>query len=907
MAPAIPSPTMMAKLDALAGGWPMPESPRTMLPGMLVGDAGLPSPSPAAPPPQPPTSPVAPPAAPPPSTSPVAPAAAPPVVSAAAAALPPTRPMGAAVTPLPAAAPVPPAAPPPAVAAPALAAPPTKVVNAAATPPAELLASASAAAAAPAAAASPAADAEQPRSTSKPTRAIGADRSPAAGRRGGIGGLIDAVAYSWRFVIHGVQGQVELATLRKEMTVRHATRDAALATLGAAVEQHRPDLDAIEPLAAGLGETRAQSEAMAARSADITAEIERLEREYLSDERVTQSQLQDLQVRITGLDEKLRPLLEERRGLTHRQADAERDERALAQKIDGAKGRLEKLRAQAGDPGEMAQLEVQLKLDAERVEEVVRSRPAIDARKAALDPEVQTLEVELEVHRNTQVERQHTLQQRLAAKDLRVRELKGQLSAGAREAAQLKERRAGLHRDAGLRVLAAPDAGPAVESVAAAELERARQAARSVSDLEEEIERVRRGLAEVDRSALLRGGAVAGGGLLVVLGVVLAIQLSRGTPPAGDLNFRVERQASRGVQKVDIEPRALRAGTLRFAGEARQVPAGPSPAQSFEVPEARLKVGDNPLEALLEAPGTRPVRRQVTLEVPFALQPDYSQIQKGMLVLRVATAADAQLAINGTAQKSQAPGVFVAQLPVSELIKPAPGDIMSQPVTLTVKVTRGARQVEERRQLLLPLPVPELDIETPLPGAEVDTGRIVVSGRTRPGTRVLLNGTLVKVDDQGRFRALHQLAGGDNTLKVIARLPGMGSNVVLLPVHRKLAPRQAAAEWAKKIEAPLKYNVLQKNPLRHKSAKVVFHGKIVSIQERAGTNTVDINTCLRGRACPLRVTFQGDTDLVNGDWADVYGEVEGEHQTTTPTGGALSVPSVLAKYLLKAAPPAEPK
>jgi hypothetical protein len=419
---------------------------------------------------------------------------------------------------------------------------------------------------------------------------------------------------------------------------------------------------------------------------------------------------------------------------------------------------------------------------------------------------------------------------------------------------------------------------------------------------------LQREAAGLDWRALARAGAWVGVPLLALL-VAGIVALTRASKSPGELTSRSERLSARGIHRVELAVRARRAATLRFAGEARAVTAGPESRHSFEVPEARLKVGDNRLEAELVDREGRNTKHAVVLEVPYALRADFGQVQKGNLVLRVATAEDASLKIDGEPQTARSPGQFEVTRPIARIVgKPLEKlEGMTHPLTVRVAVTRKGRSLEETRQLVVPLPVVPLLVATPLPGAEIDTAKLVVAGKTQKGAQVTIYSSPARVDAEGRFRELVSISPGDNGLRVVARAPGLAPNVIVIPVRRRLTPRLAAADWAKKVDASLTYSVLQKNPLRHKGARVHLKGRITAIQERGGVNTVDVNTCRWGRACAVRVTFQGETDLVNRDWAEIYGEIAGEHQSTTPSGARIAVPAVTARWLFKYTPPAEPR
>ena len=65
-------------------------------------------------------------------------------------------------------------------------------------------------------------------------------------------------------------------------------------------------------------------------------------------------------------------------------------------------------------------------------------------------------------------------------------------------------------------------------------------------------------------------------------------------------------------------------------------------------------------------------------------------------------------------------------------------------------------------------------LEVAFPGGIVNSGEIAITGSTEPGTRIIVGGTEVEVDDVGRFTHLLKLNKGVN-LVVVEAVDGAGN------------------------------------------------------------------------------------------------------------------------------------
>jgi len=231
---------------------------------------------------------------------------------------------------------------------------------------------------------------------------------------------------------------------------------------------------------------------------------------------------------------------------------------------------------------------------------------------------------------------------------------------------------------------------------------------------------------------------------------------------------------------------------------------------------------------------------------------------------------------------------------------------------------------------------PPLDLDVDYPSDDIAVHRksLIIKGSSAPGTDVLVDGStrLVKVDDDGSWKAKVKLDVGKNEFDVTAEKGTQSENYGTVTITRKRtdaeiaadreqrrieraaaeqrriaraqrreAARQARIEKYKSSATTIPYNQLAKDPDRYVGDRVTYTGKILQIQEDEGIGGIML----------LYVTDEGYDIWDDTVWVDydrsiksaeddiitIYGTVTGEKSYETQIGGETFVPQIKARYI----------
>ena len=187
------------------------------------------------------------------------------------------------------------------------------------------------------------------------------------------------------------------------------------------------------------------------------------------------------------------------------------------------------------------------------------------------------------------------------------------------------------------------------------------------------------------------------------------------------------------------------------------------------------------------------------------------------------------------------------------------------------------------------------------PGRELvtDKASAAVSGQTRPGTTVAIDGQNVAVDPQGRFGVRVELAApGEKALEIVASAPPLAPRIAKVKVTRVASLAEAAKE--QDAQSPIGYDAFGAEPASKAGQKAVVEGDVVDVRITAGHTILlidDKRKCTKGATCLVRVVHGDEDRVARGDIVRAYGRILGASAAAAAAGGK-SVPDIEASLVL---------
>jgi hypothetical protein len=169
-----------------------------------------------------------------------------------------------------------------------------------------------------------------------------------------------------------------------------------------------------------------------------------------------------------------------------------------------------------------------------------------------------------------------------------------------------------------------------------------------------------------------------------------------------------------------------------------------------------------------------------------------------------------------------------------------------------------------------------------------------VTGQTKPGGTITIDGHVVEVDAQGRFAVRVELpTPGEKLIEILASSPPLAPRLV----RSKITRVASLADAAKELEAktPLAHSAFAADPIGNVGKDVVVDGEVVESRAASGHTILLVEekkACGTPGSCLVRVVHGEDLKTARGDGIRVFGHLAG---TVTAQGRTLpDVESVLA-------------
>ncbi len=332
---------------------------------------------------------------------------------------------------------------------------------------------------------------------------------------------------------------------------------------------------------------------------------------------------------------------------------------------------------------------------------------------------------------------------------------------------------------------------------------------------------------------------------------------------------------------------ALGASSAQIAGKAAVLPL-PAP----------LMIGDNDLDVTIDRPGAgRDETVKVHVPVAYRVRADMATLaaKPPAITVRVETTPGSEVTVDGKPVTLDATGRGAYPIDLASDVEGTSDESKTIEKQIAFTITPKGGKAESgsltARAAIVPL---HLDA----PGAVLYTDRptAAVSGQTKTGGTLAIDGQVAPVDAQGRFGVRVELkAPGEKALEIVASAPPLAPRIVHAKVVRVTSLEDAAKELESK--GPLAFDAFASDPASKVGQAVAIDGEVVETRAQQGYTVMLVDAkkgCAAGKgACLVRVVHGEELKAARGDSVRAYGAVEG-----AVTSGGRSVPDVEASLVI---------
>ncbi|MFO0658277.1 MAG: hypothetical protein U0165_00370 [Polyangiaceae bacterium] len=310
-----------------------------------------------------------------------------------------------------------------------------------------------------------------------------------------------------------------------------------------------------------------------------------------------------------------------------------------------------------------------------------------------------------------------------------------------------------------------------------------------------------------------------------------------------------------------------------------------------------LKVGPNRLEVEIDRPSSGR-DENVTLDVPLAYRiwPDLTSLQEPSPSLRVLVEATpgSSVTVQGKPVALDAQGKGAWTLDVADQVAGPSEETrpLDRQLAYTIAVAGG--KPVDGSLTISHLGVVPLVIDSPGATTVIETGQVVVAGRSIKGAAVTINGNAVSVGADGTFLSRVDVAAvGNQDITIRSSLPPQAPRTVRATVRRVASLSTEAREYESK--GITEYSGA-KPELAGAGKLVAWKGEIAEAATRGGQTVLVLNVgsgCAK-TPCVARVVVPGGGTFKSGERIKIYG-----HLTGGVSGATGWVPAIEADFILR--------
>ena len=293
---------------------------------------------------------------------------------------------------------------------------------------------------------------------------------------------------------------------------------------------------------------------------------------------------------------------------------------------------------------------------------------------------------------------------------------------------------------------------------------------------------------------------------------------------------------------------------------------------------APLSIGDNDLTVKIERPsGGRNEDVKVHVPVAYRVRADLStlSLKPPVITVRVEATTGSTVTVDEQPITLDPTGRGSYAIDLSkETEGEGEGKTFERKIPFAITPKGGKL---ESGQLTARTSIVPLALDAPGRELITDKASAAVSGQTRIGTILTIDGQSVPVDAQGRFGVRVELpAMGEKPLEIMASAPPLAPRIVKVKVTR-VASLDAASK-GEDAQNPLTYDAFSAETATKVGQKAVVEGEIIEARTTLGHTVLlieDKKRCAKGASCLVRVGHGDDTKVARGDTVRVYGRILG--------------------------------
>lgn len=344
-------------------------------------------------------------------------------------------------------------------------------------------------------------------------------------------------------------------------------------------------------------------------------------------------------------------------------------------------------------------------------------------------------------------------------------------------------------------------------------------------------------------------------------------------------------------------PRAAPGSRLRFGGQERPLVDGRA---TFALAADSLRAGDNVVLADVIGPSGETASTRIVLAVFYRIAVDTAALRSERPSIDVVVTAvpGTKVTLEGEPLALDDSGKGKRNFPL-EPSQPGKGAI-EHVVHYRMEPSKGDAVTDE---LHTRIPVAMIQIDRPGPELVTDQESVEIAGVVGRDTRVNVDGTLVPVREAGRFSHRLQLPRtGEFKPRVIASAPGKAPVAVTLSIRRVRDLAQAARDFS--FDKSLTYAKIAANPTSFRGQAIAIEGQVYAADARAGSSVIQMlaRPCPSAQRCSLWVVDPQAGEVGLNKWVRVLGVVDGEQQFRSEKQEIVTVPKIIARFVLPAKP-----
>ncbi len=349
-----------------------------------------------------------------------------------------------------------------------------------------------------------------------------------------------------------------------------------------------------------------------------------------------------------------------------------------------------------------------------------------------------------------------------------------------------------------------------------------------------------------------------------------------------------------GKDRIDLVCEDCPDGTLiSLAGASAEVRG----RKAYLTPAQPLRLGENTLTFDLARSGTGENERvEVTLPpVEYRIRPDTSSLvgDRPRLTLKLEAVPGTRARIGDAPVALDAAGVGEVTIDVGGHLIGSASDVSTfeQAVAYSIQPPSGK---EYKGELKVKIGVTPLLLEAPGTDTVTDLERFMLAGRTTKTAEVWVAGSVIPVDDQGRFAQLMSIDSvGETRVTVRASQPGLAPRFASFKLQRV---KNLQTEAAARRQGAVPLARVAKDIQAHLGSTVLVKGKVEEVRADGHRTLLIVHAdrdC-EGRFCLARLVYGGLRKLERGANVTAIGRLQG----AVGTAGTENVPDIEVSLLL---------